>query len=172
MRLGGVGYWAKCVAWNPTAWFYYDWASGDPTLNRAGTNYSTFNQLFPFGHYYFGFIDDVGRQNIHDINCQVSVNPQPWITVLAQYHLFFLDAPEDFLYNTASVGIRRNAAGTAGRIVGEEMDFLVNLHLTQHQDILVGYSRLFTGDFIRNTAPNPAAALPAGLFYGQYTYKF
>ena len=40
------------TCWTPKVWLYYDYASGtaDP---GTGTNH-TFNQLFPFGHYYFG----------------------------------------------------------------------------------------------------------------------
>jgi hypothetical protein len=169
---GGVGYRAKCCAWNPTFWVYYDWASGNNFAPKPNTDYSTFNQLFPFGHYYFGFIDDVGRQNIQDLNCQLSLNPMPWVMLLGQFHRFVLDSRTDALYGTSGAALRVSPTGIAGRNVGDEMDFLANFHLTRHQDILVGYSRLFTGDFIRNTAPNPAAALPAGLFYGQYTYKF
>ena len=62
----GVGYNFKNLPMNPTVWAYYDWASGDHNPNKD--DYNTFNQLFPFGHYYFGFLDLVGRENIRDWN--------------------------------------------------------------------------------------------------------
>lgn len=49
-------------------WAWYDFASGDsdPTDGEIGA----FNQLFPLGHKYFGFLDLMARQNIHDLNYQ------------------------------------------------------------------------------------------------------
>ncbi len=37
----------------------------------------TFQQLFPFGHFYLGYLDLVGRQNIRDLNFQLSMHPIP-----------------------------------------------------------------------------------------------
>ena len=66
MVTGGVG--RRFAEWTltPELWFYFDYASGN---NHPGSNsYSTFNQLFPLGHKYFGYMDIVGRQNILDPN--------------------------------------------------------------------------------------------------------
>src|SRR5690606_37404735 len=63
---------------NPQFWLRYDFASGDSNPQDNRTN--TFNHLFPFGHYYLGYMDLVGRQNIHDFNAQVTLHPQPWFT--------------------------------------------------------------------------------------------
>ena len=56
----GLGYHFD-LPMDPQFWIYNDWASGD---RNPGTGHyrGTFNQLFNFGHYYFGFIDVVGRQ--------------------------------------------------------------------------------------------------------------
>ncbi len=49
----GLGYcWADAPT-KPTLWLYYDYASGDRSPN-AGRS-TTFNQLYPFGHYYLGW---------------------------------------------------------------------------------------------------------------------
>ena len=50
----------------------------------------TFNQLFPFGHYYLGWIDQVGRQNIHDLNFHLYLYPTKWLTTWLQFHSFWL----------------------------------------------------------------------------------
>src|SRR5262249_22662089 len=73
----GGGYHSKCCPMSPAFWVYYDYASGDDNPGVGNTR-STFNQLFPFGHYYFGFLDLVGRQNIHDINAHLNFYPTPW----------------------------------------------------------------------------------------------
>jgi hypothetical protein len=167
MGTGGFGYHFPCLPWNPEVWAYYDFASGDKDPTGPGS-YRTFNQLFPYGHYYLGFLDLVGRQNIRDLNFQFSVNPQPWITSLVQFHRFWLDARKDALYNAAGVPIRRDPTGLAGDDVGEELDFLTNFHLTMHQDLLVGYSKFFAGKFWQRTGP------PTGpeLLYVQYSYRW
>jgi hypothetical protein len=163
----GLG-WNFCSApWKPVVWAYYDYASGDPNPDGTG-NYRTFNQLFPFGHYYFGFIDDVGRQNIHDANFHLYLYPEAWIIVNVQYHIFNLDKAKDALYNAAGAPIRRDPTGRAGTDVGTEIDFTVNFHLTTHQDLFLGYSRLNSGPFIKNTG-NP---LSPELFYVQYSFRW
>ena len=61
MATGGLGWAFTDLPMQPQFWAYYDWASGSPNLGGTG-EFSTFNQLFPFGHYYFGFLDEVGRR--------------------------------------------------------------------------------------------------------------
>jgi len=161
----GVGHvWSKhCMM--PQVWVYYDYASG---TDDGVTTRNTFNQLFPFGHYYLGFADLVGRQNIHDLNAQVAFYPMPWITALAQYHIFRLAEERDALYSAGGAVLRRDPTGRAGKEVGSELDFLVNFHLTTHMDLLVSYSHLFTGPFIKNTGSGAAA----NALYIQCSYRW
>jgi len=145
----GGGYHFKSAPMNPTVWVYYDYASGDRSPNA--NDFNTFNQLFPFGHYYFGFMDFVGRQNIQDLNCHVYLYPTKWITFNAQWHHFRLDSANDALYNFAGTPLRISPTGTASKDVGHELDLLANFHLGAHSDVLVGWSKLWAGAFIRNT---------------------
>jgi Alginate export len=163
----GVGYRLADAPWTPHLWLYYDYASGDQKADKGG-HYDTFNQLFPFGHYYFGYIDDVGRQNIQDLNLDLNYFPTNWITGQIQFHQFWLAQPEDALYNAGGKILRQDPTGRAGRDVGQEIDLLWNFHMTTHQDILVGYSKLFAGEFIKKTG-NPESP---ELFYLQYTYRW
>jgi hypothetical protein len=167
MGTAGFGYHFCELPWNMEAWAYYDYASGDKDPTGPGS-YRTFNQLFPFGHYYFGWLDLVGRQNIRDLNFQFSSNPQPWVTLVSQVHVLKLDARKDALYNAAGVPIRRDPTGLDGDDVGTEVDFLANFHLTTHQDVLLGYSKLYAGEFFQKTG-NPNNPV---LFYAQYTMRW
>jgi hypothetical protein len=162
----GVGYRFADVPWTPHLWLYFDYASGDSSADHDGS-YNTFNQLFPFGHYYLGYLDLVGRQNIQDLNLELNYYPANWITGQVQYHRFWLAQPEDALYNAGGKVVRQDPTGQAGRDVGQEIDFLWNFHMTTHQDILVGYSKLFAGEFIKKTG-NPDSP---ELFYLQYTFR-
>ena len=162
-----VGYNFKDVPLTPQVWLGFDHASGDANPGVGQTN-ETFNQLFPFGHYYFGFIDVVGRQNINDFTGQLALFPSKWITTLVQFHVFRLDTASDALYNAGGIPIRRSAGGLAGRSVGEEVDLLMNIHLSKHQDILFSYSHLFAGSFLQRTGGGG----DADYFYLQYVYRW
>ncbi|MCE7916712.1 MAG: alginate export family protein [Nitrosomonas sp. PRO5] len=161
----GVGYQLP-LPMNPQFWLRYDFASGDKNHRDGRSN--TFNQLFPFGHYYFGYIDQIGRQNIHDFNAQFTLHPQPWVTFLGQYHRFYLANKRDYLYNAAGAGTIRDITGQSGSHVGDEIDFTINFHLSRHQDVLLGYSKLFTGEFLKSTRPG----VSPDLFYAQYNFRF
>jgi hypothetical protein len=149
MATAGLGYNFCDLPMNPTVWAYYDWASGDGTPNAG--DYNTYNQLFPFGHYYMGWIDLVGRQNIRDWNFHIWLYPAKWVTFITQFHFFSLDQSRDALYNVAGAPSRVRLNGSAGGVVGQEMDLILNFHVTKHSDILTGYSRLNSGNFIGNT---------------------
>jgi hypothetical protein len=169
-----AGAYTTDLGWNfsklpmtPQLWAGYDFASGDHHPGATDTH-GTFNQLFPFGHYYFGFLDLVGRQNIEDLNFQAVAWPVPWITCCAQYHLFRLDAARDALYGPAGQVFRVDPTGRAGRDVGNEVDLWTNFHLAQNQDVWVGWSKLYEGSFLKKTGPGPSPEL----FYLQYSFRW
>lgn len=161
----GVGYHLP-LPMNPQFWLRYDFASGDKNPNDSRS--STFHHLFPFGHYYLGYMDRIGRQNIHDFNAQFTLHPQPWLTFIGQYHRFYLANKRDYLYNAAGAETLRDITGQSGSHVGDEIDLRINIHLSRHHDVLVGYSKLFTGEFIKNQRPGIAP----DLFYAQYNFRF
>jgi len=165
----GVGKNWKKAAMSPTFWMYYDYASGDADPNSGRAN--TFNQLYPFGHYYLGWADQVGRQNIHDANLQMFMYPEPWITVWMQYHHFWLNQSRDALYNAGGAAIRRDPTGASGTNVGDELDLTLNFHLTRYADVLTGYSYLFGGSFLENTS-SPTQASDTSLFYLMFQQKW
>ena len=162
----GLGWHFANLPTNPSIWVYDDFASGSHHPGHGDDG--TFNQLFPYGHYYLGWLDLVGRQNINDFNLELQMYPTNWITFLWQYHVFHLDSATDALYNAAGTALRRDPTGQAGTDVGDELDFLLSFHLDVHQDIIVGYSKLFAGDFIKRTGPGGSPEL----FYVQYGFRW
>jgi hypothetical protein len=163
----GGGYHFADWPMNPQWWVYFDFASGDSTPGVGGKR-STFNQLFPFGHYYFGYLDLVGRQNIHDLNTQIAFFPLQWVTCLIQFHHFRLDTPRDALYSAAGRPLRQDPTGRAGTQVGNELDLAASFHLGTHTDLLIGWSKLFAGSFIERTGPKVSPEL----FYLQVGYRW
>jgi hypothetical protein len=146
----GGGYYFSKVWFNPSLWVYYDYASGDPNPGSDSVH-RTFNQLFPFGHYYFGMTDLIGRQNINDVHADLAFFPTKWITTWVQYHVLRLDSPKDALYNSAGVVERIDPTGRFGSDVGEVLTVINNFTIDLHQNVFVQYSHLYAGDFLRKT---------------------
>ncbi|MEE9295751.1 MAG: alginate export family protein [Phycisphaerae bacterium] len=145
----------------------FDWATGDddPTDGTVGT----FDQMFPLGHAYLGFLDLVGRQNIIAANVNLSAWMIPnKVKGAMAYHAFWLADPEDSLFNAGARPGRRDPAGGSGREVGQELDLTVAWKLDVHSKLLFGYSHFWEGNFIINTGPSE----DADLFYVQYQFKF
>jgi Alginate export len=169
MFTGGLGYHFKGVPWNPTFWAVYNYASGDDLPNQGTAH--TFHQLFPFTQYYEGWIDAVGHQNQHDLNLRLYLYPEAWITVWLQYHHYELAAARDALYGIAGQAYRRDATGRAGTNVGDKAEVIANFHLTKRADVYCGYSYLWGGDFLKNTA-GPRAATNSSIAYVGYSYRW
>jgi len=154
----------------PQAWIYYDYATGDNSPT-AGNDFHTFNQLFPFNHYYFGMTDLIGRQNIQDLNAHFALYPTKWLTTISQFHMVRLAESRDALYNSAGAPIRRDPTGNAGNDVGEIYTFIANVHLSKHADVFLQYSHLFSGDFIKQTGP-PDSRRDVDYVYLQFSYRW
>ncbi len=163
----GLGYCFADAPLNPNFWMFFDYASGDPHPGEGNTH-RTFNQLFPWGHLYFGYLDLVGRQNILDPNMQLTLNPTNWILLGMQSHFFYLDSPRDALYNASGQPIAIDPTGRYGTHVGNEIDLFSNIHLSPHQDLLIGYSHLFLGQFLEGVGVRSQP----DLFYLQYSFKW
>ncbi len=159
------GYTFKPVPLVPRFWLGFDYASGD---DSAGGDVGTFNQLFPLGHAYLGYIDIVGRQNIIDLHPGASIKAaKDRITLKAEGHFFWRAEEADALYNAGGGVVRKGAPGTSKQ-VGSEVDLVANYRFNQHFDMEFGYSHFFPGDFIRQTGPDDET----DFFYFQTQYYF
>jgi len=161
------GYTFPNLACKPRIGLGFDWASGDdnPTDGKVGTA----DQLFPLGHKYLGYMDLIGRQNI----TAARVDLTAWIVPNSvkgaiAYHAFWLSDPEDALYHAGGGVVRRDATGSSGREVGQELDLTVKWKLDVHSSVLVGYSHFWDDNFITNTGPSE----DPDFFYVQYQLKF
>lgn len=161
------GYTLEGVQWKPRMGTGVDWASGDanPNDNRIGT----FDQLYPLGHKYFGFLDLIGRQNIIDAYANLSAWPvEKKVRAALAYHAFWLDEDQDALYDVSGAPGRRDPTGRSGTEVGQELDVTLSWKLDAHSTLLFGYSHFWSGDFIAQTGPDE----DADLFYVQFGFKF
>jgi alginate export protein len=137
--------------WQGRPRFYlgFDYASGD---DAPGGDVGTFNQLFPLGHAYLGFMDFIGRQNNIDFSHGVAVHPVQKMTVAVTGHQFWRAEVNDALYN-AGGGVLRAGAPGSSRDVGYEVDLTTRYQFNRHLKGLVGYSHFFSGTFIKESGP-------------------
>ncbi len=164
-----MGYTFTDVACKPRIGAGFDWASGDedPFDGKVGT----FNQHFPLGHKYLGFLDLVGRQNINAFNMNIAANVAKDVKARIAYHYFWLNAEKDALYNAGGGASRRDFTGNSGTGVGQELDMTVKWKLDPHSHLLVGYSHLWEGNFVITTGGINTTDDP-DMFYVQYGFKF
>ncbi|MDZ4850100.1 MAG: alginate export family protein [Pirellulaceae bacterium] len=152
----------------PVLWLYYDWASGDDSINNG------WNHLFPLGHRYNGFMDLFGRRNLHDLNALLTVNPTDRFTILTWYHYFALANGNQGPYNVTLSPF--NPGGTVGsRDLGHEIDVLGTYKVNKRSDLVLGYSHFFSGDYFRlsrNAMNAPLFNGDADFFYTQWHYNF
>ena len=148
----------------PRAFVGFDYGSGD---DSPGGDVETFNQLFPLGHAYLGYIDAIGRQNIIDLTPGLTVKPMPELTLKAQSHFFWRASQNDGVYN-AGGGVLRGPGGSDDRFVGSEIDLLGKYQLNRNASVVLGYSRFFPGGFIDDTGPSD----DINFVYTMFNYKF
>lgn len=161
------GYTFADMLWKPRLGAGFDWASGDehPFDGKVGT----FDQLFPLGHAFFGYLDLIGRQNVTAVNVNLSAWPvEKKVKAAMIYHTFWLNDNKDALYNAAGLPGRRDAAGNSGTEIGHELDVTLLWKLDVHSSLLLGYSHFWDSDFIIQTGVSE----DADLFYVQYGFKF
>lgn len=150
----------------PKAVVGFDYASGDDSTTDG--DLGTFNQLFPLGHAYLGYVDVVGRQNVIDVRGSISAWPVPGeFMVKADVHRFWRAEENDALYNAGGGVVRAGGPGTSSD-VGWEIDLTGKWILDAHTNVQIGYSHFFAGDFLADTGTSD----DIDFVYGQFQYTF
>jgi hypothetical protein len=147
----------------------FDYASGDG--NPADGDVGTFNQLFPLGHAYFGYLDLVGRQNIFAVQPNVTMQVGGGATLRVAYSDFRLVDDRDALYNAGGAVSLVDPTGSSGNHVGKEID--VTLAFTPevtapHGKLLLGYSTFEPRQFVEALGDGKRAHM----LYLQYVFTF
>ena len=152
----GAGYGFKDAAWEPYLDLTWIVASGDtdPTDGRR----ETWNQLYTFGHYYLGYIDAIGRQNISSPRLRVKLKPADDWLVFCDLHYFWAMTTKDSLYNAGGMAYRsRTTLKAPGKSVGWELDLHAKVTFEEHFHMWFGYSHFFAGEYLDDTGPSDDA---------------
>lgn len=126
----------------PRVYVGLDWGSGD---SSPGGNVGTYNQLYPLGHAYLGYIDAIGRQNIWDLSLGVHWEPIERLKLELAHHAFWRAEREDAVYN-AGGGVLIPGGASDARWIGSEIDLFGQYQVDRHWNLSAGWSRFFAGD--------------------------
>ncbi len=139
--------------WKPRVALEWTWASGDD--DPTDGDYETFNPLFPFGHYYQGYLDIFGWRNGHDVVAHFQARPSESFWFEVAFHGFWLDQSEDAWYGADLMPIRSFPAAD-DRQLGYELDISAKYWLSPAVWLWFGYSHFFPGDYVDETGDDPA----------------
>lgn len=161
----GLGY--KFPApWEPQIYFQYNYASGDS--DRSDGRTTTFQNLFPTNHKFYGYMDLFSWQNIHNPSVTLSAKPHKTLSFTADLQMFWLATTNDAWYRANGLTRARPITPSANPYVGSEIDLTVTWQPVKWANVLAGYSWFMPGDYVKDTGPASAA----NFFYLQTTFNF
>lgn len=146
--------WLK-ASWKPRLALEYSYGSGDSDPNDGQVN--TFQNLFPTNHPPYGFMDTFSWQNMHNMVLRLAAQPHPKVKTTLDFHSFWLATTGDAWYRANGTTRVRGINPNADSHAGCEVDFTVNAKLSQHLDMLVGYSHFFAGAYLADTGASDDA---------------
>lgn len=156
MAVGIVGYTFQ-APWQPRVAFEFDYGSGD--TDPADGKLTTFDNLYPTNHLFYGYMDFISLQNLNDHRFQISAKPTQKLKVQGDLHLIFLDTPKDSFYSAGRT-VTRTAAVSLADVsphVGNEIDLTADYKLNNYVNIHAGYSHFFAGKYLQETGANDDA---------------
>jgi len=158
----------------------YGFSSGDS--DPFDDKHETFDNLFPTNHKFYGYMDFISLQNIHDIRASLTLKPTTRLSLAVEGHGFWLADTHDSFYNVGGVA-RGGTATTPGTgygvnpsyssFVGTELDVIVGYALTRYAQVEAGYGHFFVGDYVKQSlSASTHGSTDADYVYVQATLNF
>jgi hypothetical protein len=176
--MANVGYTFPETFGTPRVALEYAYASGDS--NNADGKHSTFDNLYPTNHKFYGYMDLASWQNLHDVRAIYQMKPHARLSLALEGHLFWLANTADRFYNVAGVA-RGGAAATPGTgfginpnydsFVGAEIDVVAGFIVNKFANLEAGYGHFFRGDYLKQTW-SAIGSKDADWFYLQTVIRF
>ena len=163
----------------PRVGLEYNYASGDDNPND--NKHETFDNLFPTNHKFYGYMDFVSLQNIHEARASSSLRPLKQLTVTLDYHAFWLADTHDSFYTVAGArrgGLAPTPAGGYGinpnysSYVGSEVDLIATYAIQSYAILQAGYGHFFVGDYVKGSLAGLGGATDANYLYAQFMFNF
>jgi len=169
-------------AWaTPRLGLEYSYAFGDS--NPTNHTHDTFENLFPTNHKFYGYMDFISLQNLHDVRGIFQLKPHPRVSLAIEGHGFWLADTHDNFYNVGGAprgGIAGTPAGNGYGInanyssfVGTELDVIAGWAVTRYAQLEFGYGHFFVGDYVQQSLSAPThGSRDADYFYAQLNVNF
>ena len=126
----------------------FNLGSGDDDL--ADGVHGTFDQLYPLGHAYYGYMDFFALQNLRNTEVTAEAALPGRATLRIALQDFALVAPgADAWYNVGGAVVHQSADATISSHVGNELDITVRLPVGP-VGLEVGYGRFFGGAYLHD----------------------
>jgi len=160
-----------------------EYAHGSGDSDPLDDDHETFENLFPTNHKFYGYMDFVSLQNIHNVRASFTLKPHKRLSLALEGHAFWLADTSDNFYNVAGAprgGVAATPLGNGYGInpgydayVGSEIDIIAGWAMTRYAQLEVGYGHFFTGDYIDSSLSNPAfGSTDADYVYMQVNINF
>ncbi|MCH8928716.1 MAG: alginate export family protein [Candidatus Marinimicrobia bacterium] len=148
----------------------YNFGSGDGVPNDQ--THSTFDNLYPLNHAYYGYMDLFSLQNIHNFEVTFKNNPLPKLGLRVAYQGFWLHrASNDAWYNAGSAAMRNANGADVSSYVGSEIDITVKYPFYNKRIVgVVGVSQFFKGAYVDDVVS--ASENDASFYFVQTKIKF
>ncbi len=125
----------------------FNLGSGDD--DPADRVHGTFDQLYPLGHAYYGYMDLFALQNLRNAEVTVEAALPRRTTLRVALQDFALAAPgTDAWYNVGGAVVHRADGAAAPSHVGNELDVTLRLPVGP-LGLEIGYGRFFGGAYLR-----------------------
>ncbi|HEY5656392.1 MAG TPA: alginate export family protein, partial [Myxococcota bacterium] len=138
-------------------------SGGSPDAND---DHTTFHNLLPTNHPYYGFTDQLAFQNLMDLIAQLKLQLHEKVGLNLMYHHFRLLNSKDAQYfGTGAFSKQGSKAGAFGyggvpatthgfnKDVGDELDVVLTWKLNPHLSLEGGYAHLWGGDVFEAKSP-------------------
>lgn len=161
-----LGYTATALKWTPRFLVEYNTATGSAST-KLGQRH-TFDQLYPTAHDKYGLADQVGWKNIHHVRVGPEWKIVPRWSMAVRYSDYWLADAHDALYTTSNAVVAQMANGSAGRWVGQEVDFVNLVTVSKITQIGAGLSHIFPGTFLKTATPGQSYTAPYLFFQTRF----
>jgi len=160
--------WAK-----PRIGLFYNQASGDH--DPADDEHTTFVNLYPTNHKFYGFMDFLSWQNMRQVALTTTWFPIGKLRVTLNFYVDWVLTTEDFFYNVG--GAARTTGGYGIRPgnkahLGQEVDLILNYPVRKWFNVEAGFGHYFTGQYVDESLTNTGGSHDANWYYVQLIGSF
>jgi hypothetical protein len=135
----------------------YNYGSGDG--DSGDGTHSTFDNLYPLNHAFYGYMDFFALQNLHNFEATFNTVFGGGFAARVAYQGFWLvQENTDAWYNAGAGVVRPAPAADVASHVGGEIDITLRRSFLQGQvAVEAGYGRFLAGEYVRDTGPSEDA---------------